>query len=92
MPLMRHRRLVEREVKKMLLEAAKRGGLSPRSVAEWLREEYGINARPEWRSIEKALLSPEVTSNEFAAFLVDNGVEVPEEKWIEILRKYGIRV
>ena len=91
----RLRRIIEREVKRMLLEEARRHGIDPRVVVEWLREELGIHVggRPDWRKVEKVVLSSDdVTSYELASFLREQGVEVPEEKWLEILRKYGIRV
>ena len=91
----RLRKLIEREIKKMLLEEAKKRGIDPRLVIEWLRDEHGIQVggRPDWRKVEKVVLSSEdVTSYELASFLHDQGVEVPEDKWLEILRKYGVRV
>ncbi len=91
MPMLSHRRMMEREIKSMLLEVAKKH-LDPSHVSEWLREEFGLNTRGDWRSIERALMSPEVTSNEFAVFLEENGIKIPEERWFEILRRYGIRV
>ncbi|AEM39389.1 hypothetical protein Pyrfu_1532 [Pyrolobus fumarii 1A] len=91
----RLRPLIEREIKRMLVDEAKRRGVDPRQLIEWLREEHGmqIGGAPDWRRVEKAIVSnTEITSYELASFLQELGVEIPEEKWIAILRKYGIRV
>ncbi len=91
----RLRRLIERDVKRMLLEEAKRRGVDPRVIAEWLRDEHGIQigGRIDWGKIEKVVASSEeVTSYELATFLQELGVDVPEDKWLEVLRKYGVRV
>ncbi len=91
----RLRPLIEREIKRMLIEEARRHGVDPRAFVEWLREEHGIQigGRVDWKRVEKAIVSnDEVTSYELAVFLEELGVEVPEEKWIEVLRKYGVRV
>jgi hypothetical protein len=91
----RLRRLIERDVKRMLIEEAKRHGVDPRAIIEWLRDEHGIQVggRPDWSKVEKVVVSSdEVTSYELASFLQELGIEVPEEKWIEVLRRYGVRV
>ncbi len=91
----RLRRLIERDIKRMLLEEAKRRGVDPRVLVEWLREEHGvqIGGKPDWGKVEKAIVGDdEITSYELAAFLQELGVEVSEDKWLEILRRYGLRV
>lgn len=84
------RRLLERRLKEMLLGQARRAGVEPGVVAEWLYEEHGVKTRPNWVSVERALLGGEVTAQEFAAFLLDIGVEVDEEEWLEVLKSTGV--
>ena len=85
------RRLLERKLKEMLLEQAKEAGINPEQIAEWLYEAAGIRANPAWRDIEKAVLrSDEISAQELAAYLVSEGVNVDEQKWLEILRQHGL--
>jgi hypothetical protein len=84
------RRLLERRLKEMLLEEAERAGLEPWRLAEWLYEEHGVRVRPDPRSVRRAVLSSPVTAQELAVFLMEEGVEVSEEKWLRILREQPI--
>jgi len=84
------RALVERKLKEMLLEAAERAGLDPRELAEWLYEEHGVRVAGGWASLRRAVARSEVTAQELAVFLLEHGVEVDEEAWIEVVKKYSI--
>ncbi len=84
------RSLVERKLKEMLLDAAERAGIEPGEVAEWLYEEHGVRAGRSWKAVRRAVVRSEVTAQELAVFLLDHGVEVDEEAWIEVVKKYSI--
>lgn len=84
------RRLLERRLKEMLLDQAQRAGLGAERLAEWLYEEHGVRARPDWRSVRRAALSSPVTAQELAAFLIEEGVEVDEDAWLRVLKEYSI--
>lgn len=84
------RALVERKLKEMLLDAAERAGIEPGEIADWLYEEHGVRAARSWSAVRRAVARSEVTAQELAVFLLDHGVEVDEEAWIEIVKKYSI--
>ncbi|ABM81043.1 hypothetical protein [Hyperthermus butylicus] len=85
------RRLLERKLKEMLLEQAKRAGISPEQLAEWLYESAGIRVKATWHDVEREVLrSDEVSAQELAAYLLSEGVEVDESKWLDILRQHGL--
>ncbi|NOZ89542.1 MAG: hypothetical protein GXO15_06425 [Crenarchaeota archaeon] len=79
------RRVVERRMKEVLLEAARRAGVDPGELAEWLSYAAGVRAEASWSSVRRAVLRPEVSAQELAAFLVTEGVEVPEGELLEAL-------
>jgi hypothetical protein len=83
------RTLVEKEIKKMLLERAKESNIPLEEVAEWLYYEAGVRAKPSWKDIEEKILRNDIDAQAFAAFLLDYGVEIDEDKWLEILNKYS---
>jgi hypothetical protein len=70
----------------MLLDAARRAGVDPAELAEWLYYEAGVRSKPSWESLERAVLrAREVTAQSLAAFLVELGVKVDEEEWLRLL-------
>ena len=83
------RLLAEKEIKRMLIQAAKNQGVSPQDIVEWLYYEAGIRARPSWSDIERKVLSKDVDPQSLASFLLEQGVEIDEEEWLRILDKYS---
>ena len=83
------RRIVDRRLKEMLLDAAPLGGVDPAELAEWLDEAAGVRVagRAGWRRVRRAVLSAPVTPQELAAFLLEKGVEVDEREWIRIVEE-----
>ncbi|MET1128925.1 MAG: hypothetical protein ABWW70_06370 [Thermoproteota archaeon] len=81
------RRVVEKRLKRFLLEEARKAKLDLQEIAEWLQFSAGISARPDWGDIERKILeAEEISAQELAAFLLEEGVRVDEEKWIEIVK------
>ena len=83
------RLLAEKEIKHMLIQAAKNQGVSLQDIVEWLYYEAGIRARPSWSDVEKKVLSNDVDPRSLASFLLEQGVEIDEEEWLRILDKYS---
>ncbi len=83
------RLLAEKEIKRMLIQAAKNQGVSLQDIVEWLYYEAGIRARPSWSDVEKKVLSKDVDPQSLASFLLEQGVEIDEEEWLRILDKYS---
>ncbi len=83
------RLLAEREIKRMLIRAAKNQGVSLRDIVEWLYYEAGIRARPSWSDVEKKILSKDVDPQSLASFLLEQGIEIDEKEWLRILDKYS---
>ncbi len=83
------RLLAEKEIKRMLIQAAKNQGVSLQDIVEWLYYEVGIRARPSWSDVEKKVLSKDVDPQSLASFLLEQGVEIDEEEWLRILDKYS---
>ncbi|BEP17592.1 hypothetical protein PYJP_09440 [Pyrofollis japonicus] len=83
------RTLAEKEVKKILLVHAKQSNVPLEEIVEWLYYEAGVKAKPSWKDVEEKILRNEIDAQAFAAFLLDYGVEINEDKWIEIINKYS---
>jgi len=85
------RRLLDRKLKEMLLHHAREAELDPTDLAEWLYEDAGVKAQPNWRDVKrKVLYSEEITARELAAYLISEGIEINEKEWIEIVKRYSI--
>ncbi len=85
-------RLLERRLKEILLEAARRQGVSAARLAERIEEETGLRVPRSWEGLVRFVLSSgEIDERELAAILVDLGVEVPEEEWINLVSRYRLK-
>ena len=85
-----YRKLRERTVKEVLLDQMIEEGVSPREAAEWLWDDFGKRVRPDWRSIKKAVLGdPDITSQDIAVFMIENGIEPREGAWDVMSRPRG---
>ena len=85
-------RLLERKLKEMLLEAARRQGVSASRLAERLEEELGARLPRSWDKLVRVIVeSDEIDERELAAVMVDMGVEVPEEEWLKLVSRYSLR-
>ncbi len=83
--------LVDRKLRKILLEEARKQGLSASTLAERLSDELGYKIPSNWEKIERIILeTEEIDARELATILLDLGVQVPEDKWIEIVSKYQL--
>ncbi|MEB3860831.1 MAG: hypothetical protein GSR84_01250 [Desulfurococcales archaeon] len=72
----------ERAIKEVLVGQLKSSGIPASDVAEWLWEDFGIRVRSEWGRLERAILSSrDVTPQDLAVFMIDNGVEPEEGAW-----------
>ncbi|MEB3773806.1 MAG: hypothetical protein GSR86_02615 [Desulfurococcales archaeon] len=75
-----HRRV--RAVKEVLVGQIRDSGIPASLVAEWLWEDFGIRVKPVWDRVERAILSSrEVTPQDLAVFMIDNGLEPLEGAW-----------
>ncbi len=81
-----------REIKMLLLERLEKSGIDLQELVEWVYDEYGIRVRRRWEDVRRVLLSCEVEPQALAVFMLEHGIEVPEEEWIKVLRKHGIKV
>jgi len=70
----------EREIKRELVKVMKEAGIDPKSVSEWLWEDFGKRVKPEWGKLEKAVLEDDVTPQDVALFLDEAGVEIDDER------------
>ncbi len=73
------------------MDAARGSGVRLGALVERLEEEMGVRLPRDWeRLTEYVVSSDEIDARELAAVLVDLGVEVPEDKWIELVSSYGL--
>ncbi len=57
-------------------------GVELSAILEWLWEDYGIRVKRSKESVRRAILrSDEITPQDLAVFMLDNGVEVSEDAW-----------
>ncbi len=89
-----HRRdLIEREkvVKKNLLGQVKESSIPLEEIVDWLWEDFGKRVRPTWDRVEKAILGdPDITPQDLAVFMIDQGL-MPEEGAWDALPRRGLR-
>ena len=85
------RRLASRAIKERLLDQMVRDGVDPREAADWLWDDFGKRVRPDWKSIRRAVLGDsEITPQDLAVFMIDQGLEPEEGAW-DVLPRRGLR-
>ncbi len=87
------RRIIERKLKEMILEEARRRGVDPRDLAEWAYYAAGVKVRrTDWDEVVRAILrSDDITAQELAAYLyTEHGLEIDENRWVEVLRSFSL--
>ena len=72
----------QRAIKKALVDQMREEGVDPREVAEWLWEDFGKRVSPSWHRLEKAILGEkEVTPQDVAVFMIEQGIQPEEGAW-----------
>ncbi|MCE4628335.1 MAG: hypothetical protein F7C34_04215 [Desulfurococcales archaeon] len=85
------RKIMNRAIKENLLDQMERSGISPGEASEWLWDDFGKRVPPRWDKIRKAVLSdPDVTPQDLAVFMIDQGVQPEEGAW-DALPRRGLR-
>ncbi len=90
---MSRRERLEREkaVKRSLLGQVRESGIPLEEVVDWLWEDFGKRVRPSWERVERAILGdPDITPQDLAVFMIDQGV-MPEEGAWDALPRRGLR-
>lgn len=75
----------ERLIKKVLINQileTRRIGI--KEIIRWLWEDFGIKCRNDWKDIERKIVkSKEISSNDLAVFMINNGIKPREDVWFE---------
>ncbi|MEB3844950.1 MAG: hypothetical protein LRS48_04640 [Desulfurococcales archaeon] len=82
----------EKAVKGALIDQiVKSNSISENTVSEWLWEDFGKKVRPDWDRLKRAILSDrEITPQDLAVFMIENGV-FPEEGAWDVMPRVGLR-
>ncbi len=77
------RGLRDRAVKEALLSQIMNSGkIDIRMMVEWLWEDFGLRVRRDWNVVKRAVLrSPDVSAQDLAVFMIENGVVPDEGAW-----------
>lgn len=73
----------EQRVLEALIDGLRDAGIDPREVAEWLWEDFGVRARPNWPSIKRAARKGGVTPQDLVSLYDELSLEVGEDVWGE---------
>ena len=75
----------ERLIKKVLLSQLKGSKkISIKEVIEWLWEDFGIKCKSDWKDVERKIVkSIEISANDLAVFMLENGLKPKEDVWLE---------
>ncbi len=83
-------KIYEKAVKEALLNQMK-NKINIDEAVEWLYDDFGIKIKSSWENLRKAVLNnSEITPNDIAVFMIDQGVEVDEGAW-HVLPTGGMR-
>jgi hypothetical protein len=83
-------KLYEKAVKDALLNQMK-GKINIEEAVEWIYEDYGIKIKKSWENLRRTILdNSEITPNDIAVFMIDQGVDVDEGAW-NVLPATGLR-
>jgi hypothetical protein len=74
-------RVYEKSVKEALLSQMK-NKIDLNEAVEWLYEDFGIKVKGSWENLMRAVLNnSEITPNDVAVFMIEQGVDVDEGAW-----------
>ena len=75
------RDLADKRIKEALVDRLLEG-VDLGEIVDWLWEDFGIRVRRDRRAIKRAIVrSQDVTPQDIAVFMIENGVEVDEGAW-----------
>ncbi|MEB3787826.1 MAG: hypothetical protein GSR78_03620 [Desulfurococcales archaeon] len=70
----------------------KESRIPPEEVSEWLWEDFGKRVPPRWDRLERAILGEkEITPQDLAVFMIDNGIQPREGAWDVVPLREGLR-
>jgi len=76
------RRIKERSIKEVLMGQLRSSEISIDDIIEWLWDDFGKRVKRDWRSVERAVLSdPDISPQDIAVFMIDNGIMPNEGAW-----------
>ena len=85
------RRIREKHIKEALMNQLEKSGIPLNEAVEWLWEDFGKKVRRDWRSVRKAVVGdPQVTPQDIAVFMIENGVQPEEGAW-DVLPRTSLR-
>ncbi len=81
----------EKAIKRALAQQLRESSIPIDEVVEWLWEDFGKRVRRDWGQVERAIVrDPEITPQDVAVFMIEQGVLPDEGAW-DVAPRRGLR-